>query len=155
MKKDMGFLKRLRLAFRRIQLLFLKESFGELHLGSGKAVLFILLLVVSVIGSLAFSVAKGYAAISIGQQIGKNKVLSSVGIYIGIHVLINLVSNIVTQSVTFGMIGMGDSPFLRSWEPTENTFLIVYLIVDLVLLAAAGGLFALSYHFMKNKLNLD
>ena len=131
------------------------KDLENLHLSSGKAILLVILLVVCVIGSIAFGVAKGYAAISIGQQMGKNKVLSSIGIYIGLNVLINLITNIVTQSVSFGIIGLGEDSFLKYWEPTENTFLIIYLIVDLVILAASAGLFILSHHFMKNKLNLE
>ena len=131
------------------------EGLSELEISNGKAVLFVLTFILMTIGSMLFSVMKGYAAISIGQQISKNKVLSSIGIYIGISMAIQLITNLLTQSLVFGMGAGIEKGLFANWEPTENTILVIYLVAALLTLAASAGLYILSLSFMKNKLNLD
>ncbi|MCR5417738.1 MAG: hypothetical protein K6E84_02335 [Lachnospiraceae bacterium] len=131
------------------------EGLRELEISNGKAILFILVFILLGIGSMLFSIMKGYAAISIGQQISKNKVLASIGIYIGISMAIQLVTNLLTQSLIFGMGAGIDKGLFANWEPTENTLLVIYLVAALLTLAASAGLYILSLNFMKNKLNLD
>ncbi len=133
----------------------LVNAFREIHMSSGQAILVIILILLGIVGSLAFDVSKGYAAISIGQQMGKNKVLWCVGCYIGLNVLVSLITNIVTETVTFSLVRMGETNTLANLETAENTVLLIFLIIDLAMLAASAGLYALSNHFMKNKLNLD
>ena len=129
------------------------EFLDELHMSNGKAVIVILLIIVAIVAGNLFSIFMGYAAISIGQQFSRNKVLASVGIYFGMYFVINMVSNIFTQSLAFGLqFGSGR---LQNWEPTENTYLIAFLIMDILMVAGSAGMYALINHFMKNKLNLE
>ncbi len=133
----------------------LAEEFSGLHLSNGIALLILLLSIIATIGSLLFQTYTGYLAISIGQQIGKNKVLSSVGIYIGIRIVINLITNIVSQTFTFSMAYGQGKWFQSGWEPTEGTVVLIFLLVDIILIGISVGMYFLIHHFMSKKLNLD
>ncbi|MBR4758848.1 MAG: hypothetical protein IK078_01685 [Lachnospiraceae bacterium] len=130
------------------------EAFGEIgvSIGSAKGVLVILLFLIFSLASTLFSIFMGYAAVSIGQQFAKNKVLASIGVYLGMQFAINMITNILTQGL---VIGLSYSDILSNWEPTENTFIIGLLIGDLIIIAASAGLYALTHNFMKKKLNLE
>ncbi len=132
----------------------LGEAFDEIsvNIGSGKGVLVIVLFLIGSIASTLFSIFMGYTAVSIGQQFAKNRALASIGVYLGMNFAINLITNLFTQGI---VIGMSYSETVNRWEPTENTFIIAFLIGDLIVIAASAGLYALTHHFMKKKLNLE
>ena len=131
------------------------DEFSNLHMSNGIALIVLLLSIIAAIGSLLFQTYTGYLAISIGQQIGKNKVLSSIGIYIGIRIVINLITNIVSQTFTFSL-AYGEGKWFKSgWEPTEGTVVLFFLLADIILIGVSVGMYFLIHHFMSKKLNLD
>ncbi len=131
------------------------DELSNLHMSNGIAVIILLLSLIAGIGSLLFQTYTGYLAISIGQQIGKNKVLSSIGIYIGIRIVINLITNIVSQTLTFSMAYGEGKWFNSGWEPTEGTVVLFFLLADIILIGLSVGMYFLIHHFMSKKLNLD
>ncbi|MCR4690250.1 MAG: hypothetical protein K5739_02765 [Lachnospiraceae bacterium] len=130
----------------------MKEVFTQLKIENGTAVVAIILVILMTIGAQLFEVFLGYLAISIGQQVSKNKVLGSIGIYIGIHVLINIVKNIGTQVFVFRIIREEEAGM---FDPSQATVILTLLIMDVLIFALCYGMYMLIHHFMKNKLNLD
>ncbi len=116
--------------------------------------LYIILTVLGGIGSVFFSVFKGYTAISFGQMAAKNKVLASVGAYFGIHIAINIFGNIFMQAGMLVLLGTRGSIVEMFEDP--GLMMIVFLIalnIGVYGLSLIGYL--ISNSIMKNRLNLE
>lgn len=105
------------------------------------------------IGSVIFSVFMGYAAISIGQLAGKNKVIASVGAYFGIQIILSIASNIITQSVMFAALKLD-----FRWDIIDNygPLSIIYLCgINVGVYALSIVFYFITYTIMKKRLNLE
>ena len=106
------------------------------------------------IGSVVFSVFMGYAAISIGQLVSKNKVLASIGVYFGIHMVINIVSNVFTQGSMLVLMHSGES-FYYNLEHPGPMLLAFMFVACIAVYAVSVGFYCITHVIMKNRLNLD
>lgn len=106
------------------------------------------------LGSIIFTIFKGYAAISIGQLASKNKVLASVGAYFGLHIGISIVSNIVTQFSMIVILGGRKNIFNYLDEP--GWFFAGFMAVSAALIFILCAVcYIITRQIMKNRLNLE
>ncbi len=137
----------------------IKEEIRELvdeifEMGPEFVVSYIVIGIIAGIGSLFFSVFKGYTAISIGQLASKNKVLASVGAYFGLHIVISLMSNILTQSTMFVMLRSGSD--LLNYFEEPGWFMVSAMAVAAVLIYILCIVcFVVTRVIMSNHLNLE
>ncbi|MCR5507407.1 MAG: hypothetical protein K6F34_01840 [Lachnospiraceae bacterium] len=117
-------------------------------------VVYLILALFAAVGSMLFSVFKGYTAISLGQMSSKNKALASVGIYFGIHITINICTNVCMQTSMLILAGARVDLFEMLEDP--GLMMVVFLAilnVGIYALTIAG--YAITHHIMKNRLNLE
>ena len=117
----------------------------------GRVYVVILLYILLMIVAQLMNIFMGYASISIGQTFKKQKVLGAIGVYIGIYMLIQTVSSYGSIFVTMAM-----DPYSISSTMDEMNFMIAFLVILFVIMAAlAAGFYFVTHYIMKNKLNLE
>lgn len=141
--------------FRR-EFISIKDIYTELGLDKISPMYMIAYTILGIlfaIGSVIFSVFKGYAAISIGQLASKNKVLASVGAYFGIQIALSIASNILTQSV---MIVAYKIDFRWDLMDDFGPLSILYLcVMNIGVYGLSVAFYFITHAIMKNRLNLE
>ncbi len=87
-------------------------------------------------------------SVTIGQLVGKHKVLGSIGAYFGINTVMQFAGSACMIPFMFG----------RVYEETENVFHVMmpmYFIMAAVYIVMAVGLYFISEWIIRKKLNLD
>ena len=131
----------------------MKDFFRETTMSDAQSIVFIIVMITLAIGSALFTILMGYAAISIGQQFARNKVIASVGIYLGIRFLINIISNIISQGFFFSR-AFDNAQYYDS-DNAAQAFLLILIVIDLLIIAGCIAFYFISNQFMDKKLNLD
>lgn len=106
-------------------------------------------MIVSVLLSVAGSILMIYAAIALGHQFSKHKILASFGMYIVINTVMQVLMSILM--VAFGTMNLGPS----FNEPTILQVQLFALYLMIYLAATAAGCFVLTNFILKRKLNLE
>lgn len=135
------------------------EIFGEYieEVYDGNAGLFALYLaamLITGIGSVIYSIFMGYMAISLGQQVKKNKVLASVGIFFGVNIVVSMITNMINQFVMLFVVKLNDGEAFRQGRfgaASIGTSLLMGIIIWLL----AGVFYVVSHRIMKDRLNLE
>ncbi len=123
----------------------------------GKTAYFIVYLIVTLItgiGSVIYSIFMGYAAISLGQLAKKNRVLASVGIFFGMLMVTSMISNFISQffmlfSMRTGSLVTDD--FGKVGAVTIGSGVLTGILVY----GAAAVFYFITWHTMKDRLNLE
>lgn len=112
---------------------------------------------VSIIGMMLASAFSGtmilIGSITLGQMVRKHRVLGSIGAYFGIQAITQTLNTLVIMPFTFSMFGFGEM-----WWNVESPFYIFtgfYVIMSLVTLAVAIGLYFLCEYLLRKKLELE
>lgn len=98
-----------------------------------------------------FSIFMGYTAISLGQCTKKHKVMAAVGIYFGLMTLLQTVSSFASVPLTLFI----DSVDVNSEQDMIMFMTLMFAVMLLIIIGATALFYFLTYHVMKNKLNLE
>ena len=118
--------------------------FGDMGLLTFITSLFVLFLAGTINGAMMI-----VGSISIGQMVGKHKVLGSIGAYFAISTVIQMLSCVVFVPMVI---------FKVSNDTPESVFDILtpsYFGMSVIVLLVSVGLYFLSEYLIRRKLNLD
>ena len=121
---------------------------------AGLFFLYIIVMILAGIGGLIYSIFMGYAAISLGQQAKKNKVLASVGIFFGINIAVSMATNMINQFVMLFVVRFDADNAFRPGRFGAASIGISFLMA-LIVYALSALFYMISYRIMGKGLNLD
>ena len=103
---------------------------------------------------LIYSIFMGYAAISLGQQAKKNKVLSSVGIFFGINIAVSMATNMINQFVMLFTVRISAK---ENFVPGKfgSASIGISLFMGIIVYVLAVIFYLISYRTMDKRLNLE
>ena len=121
---------------------------------AGLFLLYVIVMFITGIGSIIYSIFLGYVAISLGQQAKKNKVLASVGIFFGINIAVSIVTNMISQMLMFLMmrISMNDD-YIPGRAGAFSLGLSFFMALTICALAAV--FYSVTHRVMSKRLNLE
>ena len=121
---------------------------------AGLFFLYIIVMIITGIGGIIYSIFMGYAAISLGQQARKNKVLASVGIYFGINIAVSMATNMINQFIMLFTVRISEK---EAFMPGRfgSASIGISLLMGIVVCILAVLFYMLSYRIMDKRLNLE
>lgn len=119
--------------------------------------LFAFLSLVYMIASTALSILKIYTAIALGQLFARHKVAGAVMWYIGEYVVFEIITSFLRgiPSYSNGLFTIFFSYGVSYYNSYSQAVLLSMLISIGFCLAICAGLYFLTEHMLKNRLNLD
>ena len=122
--------------------------------------LFAFLSLVYMIASTALSILKIYTAIALGQLFSRHKVAGAVMWYIGEYVFFEIITSFLRgiPSYSNGLFNFFFSygiSYYNSYSYYDYSALFAMLLSIGVCLAVCAGLYFLTEHMLKDRLNLD
>lgn len=123
------------------------KAFAELEMFFGKTGY--ITLPVMIIVTIALSILQVYAAIALGHQFNKYKLLASFGMYLAINTICQFVSMLVLPA--FGLVFLQNGT-VQSVPVQTNVF---FLFITALSAAFGVGCFILTHQLLKRKLNLE
>lgn len=121
---------------------------------AGLFFLYIIVMLITGIGGLIYSIFMGYAAISLGQQAKKNKVLASVGIFFGINIAVSMATNMINQFVMLFTIRISEKEAFRPGR-FGSASIGISLLMGIIVYVLAVLFYIVSYRIMDKRLNLE
>ncbi len=121
---------------------------------AGLFFLYIIVMLITGIGGLIYSIFMGYASISLGQQAKKNKVLSSVGIFFGINIAVSMATNMINQFIMLFTVRLSAKEAFRPGR-FGSASIGISLLMGIIVYVLAVLFYMISYRIMDKRLNLE
>lgn len=119
--------------------------------------LFLFLVLIYLVLSTALSILKLYTAIALGQLFSRHKVAGAVMWYIGEYVVFEIITSFLRgiPSYSNGLFSFFFAYGISYYNSYDYSVLLSMLISIGFCLAVCAGLYFLTEHMLKNRLNLD
>lgn len=132
-----------------------EEYVDEVYDGNaGLFFLYIIVMLITGIGGLIYSIMMGYTAISLGQLAKRNKVLASVGIYFGINIAVSMLTNMINQFVMLFAVKINSDAAFRPGRFGAASIGISFLM-GLIVYALSAAFYVITHRIMTKRLNLE
>lgn len=137
------------LTFRRVYGQLFEVLSDEGIFGNMSLIGFIISLIVMLFAGIVSGTMTIAGSISIGQMVGKHKVLGSIGAYFAINTVMQIISSVVLAPIMFRSMSQSEP------ESVFDMLTPSYFATSVIAILVAVGLYFLSEYLIRRKLNLD